>query len=412
LGDLIIALAIPVFFALIGVEWAVSAVKRHKVLRFFDAISDLSCGIGSQVTGLFLFGALGFVYNAVHERFALFDIQESLATYIVVGVVVDFIYYWWHRASHRTNWIWAAHIVHHHSQDYNLAVALRQAWFTKYSSFLFYLPLAVVGVPLKVFIICELVNTLYQFWIHTRLVGKLGPLEWILNTPSHHRVHHGINPDYIDKNYAGILIIWDRMFGTFVEENEEVVYGTVTPLGTGDPFWANLHYWKEMWLLSKQGESLTDKFYAFFAPPEWTPEGDKEIPPVDATTYEKWTPKSAPFAVPYVVVHFIVATLGLVALLAFKADLSKTQVVIGGLLIMWCTHSFTGLLEDAHRHTRRVVVSEVLRLVLTPLWVWETGASWPHLQSMVTTLSVLSLGSLLVMWAVFGPGGRLERDRV
>src|SRR5690606_31238042 len=151
----------------------------------------------------------------------------------------DFAYYWWHRASHRISFLWAAHVVHHQSEDYNLAVALRQAWFTSLSSWVLNLPLAFLGVPPLVYGVCAALNTLYQFWIHTRLVGKLGPLEWVLNTPSHHRVHHGIDAPYLDTNYGGVFIVFDRLFGTFVEETHEPRYGTLDPIRSFDPVWAN-----------------------------------------------------------------------------------------------------------------------------------------------------------------------------
>lgn len=406
MGALAIALAIPVFFVLILIEWAASRALQKRVYRFFDAISALSCGIGSQVVGLFFFGVLNALYALVWDRFALFDVPETLWTYIAVGIVVDFLYYWWHRAGHRVNAIWSAHIVHHHSQDYNLAVALRQAWLTRVSSFFFYLPLAVIGVPLKVFVVSVLINTLYQFWIHTRLVGKLGPLEWVLNTPSHHRVHHGINPAYIDKNYAGILIIWDRFFGTFEEEREEVVYGTVQPLQTGDPIAANFHYFAEMEQLFRRAKGLAQKVFVLVAPPEWDPEGIKTVPPVDAATYARWAPETPRYATAYVMAHFVIVLVALVPLLAFKAQLSKPEVIVAGILILWATRSWTGLLEEMPQRPRYVLRSEALRLLMTPLWFWSVSAGWPLHVEVTAALILVSVFSAAALVGIGRHAGR------
>ena len=185
---------------------------------------------------------------------------------------MDFFYYWFHRWSHEVNAGWAAHIVHHQSEEMNLAVALRQSVFQGALSWVFYLPLALVGFPPAMFLTVSALNTLYQFWIHTRAIGKLGPLEWVLNTPSHHRVHHGRNPKYIDRNHAGSLIVWDRMFGTFQEEEEEPVYGITRPLASWNPVWANFHYWAELWRTARRATRLQDRFRIFWKPPGWRPE--------------------------------------------------------------------------------------------------------------------------------------------
>ncbi len=405
MGDKIIAAAIPFFFGFIALEWLLARRQKQNVLRFNDAISDLSCGIGNQVTGLMMFGFFGALYKSVYDSFHLFDLDPSDPFVLVIALVfVDFAYYWWHRASHRINWIWAAHVVHHHSQDYNLAVALRQAWFTRHSLFLFYIPLAVLGVPPGPFIVADLVDTLYQFFIHTRTVKKLGPLEWFINTPSHHRAHHGINPEYIDKNYAGIFIIWDRMFATFEEEKAEVVYGTVQPLKSWDPIWANLHYWRDLVVLSRRGDTLLDKAYAFFAPPEWTPQGDKSIPPVDAKTFVKWETTPVPHAKKYVSAHFLVVTFALVYLLAENATLSKVEVIASSLLIVWCTHSFTSFLSGR----RWAGISEALRLIVTSSWLLYFFQSHTVDALVFQIWLVSTLLSLTALWHIFGPGGAID----
>lgn len=357
----LIALAIPVFFLLIFVEAAVVRIQGKKdIYRFHDAITDLGCGVSSQVIGVFSKGSLLLLYTAVWSQAALLQPQEWVQ-WILAFIGVDFCYYWWHRASHRLNFLWAGHIVHHQSQDYNLAVALRQAWFTRFSNLPFMLPLALLGVHPLIFAASDAINTLYQFWIHTQTIGKLGPLEWILNTPSHHRIHHAINPRYIDKNYAGIFIIWDRMFGTFIKEEEEAVYGTVAVFESWDPVWANFHYWMHMCREAQRFKSLKHRLWIWFAPPEWQPSGPKSIPEVHPETFTKWTTSVSPLTKIYVGVSFFPTVCALVWMLWFE----KTENIwtLGGIgvAIVVATFSFGALLEGR----KGAATLEAVRLIAT-----------------------------------------------
>ncbi len=190
-----IVVAIPVFFALIGVELIVARWQGRSVYRLNDSVSDLSCGIVQQLVGVAFKTALFAGYIGVFENHRLLQIQvQSTAAWVVCFVGVDFLYYWFHRKSHEINALWAAHVVHHQSEEYNLAVALRQGAFQQGFSWIFYLPLALVGFPPLMFLTLSSFNTLYQFWIHTRTIDRLRPLEWVFNTPSNHRVHHARNP--------------------------------------------------------------------------------------------------------------------------------------------------------------------------------------------------------------------------
>lgn len=220
-----IVLSIPVFFVLIGIELLVERFTQQKLYRLPDAISNISCGITSQLSGLFLkiFG-IG-VYQFLFEKFAFFTMDNTTWWYwVALFLLVDFAYYWAHRMSHEVNLFWGGHVVHHQSEEYNLSVALRQSSLQVVWTFAFNLPIALLGFQPLDFVLVAAFNTLYQFWIHTETIGKLPRwIEFIFNTPSHHRVHHGRNPKYIDKNHAGSLIIWDRIFGTFQQEEEKLV---------------------------------------------------------------------------------------------------------------------------------------------------------------------------------------------
>lgn len=303
-----IALSVPAFFVLIGLELIGGILAGRKYYRFNDAVTNLSCGIGSQILGAF-FGIITFWgYTYAFDTFRVFTVKETVLNWFLLFLGIDLAYYWFHRLSHEINAIWATHIVHHQSEEYNLSVALRQSWFQTLFSWWFYLPLAFLGFSPAMILTVAAVNTLYQFWIHTKAIKKFPAfIEFVFNTPSHHRVHHGTNPQYIDKNHAGSLIIWDRIFGTFQKEEEEVVYGITTPLNSFNPFYANFHYWKELVHNAKQTPSWKEKLYVFVKPPGWFPQsmgGFKPAPPVDLNNVYKYDQKVSPFFNGYVLFHF------------------------------------------------------------------------------------------------------------
>lgn len=269
----LIALAIPGFFLLIAVELLAAKLMKRDVYRFGDSIADLSCGITQQIVAVFLALVTVAGYKFIEGRFGLFDIPTSAWwAWAVCFLGVDLCYYWFHRLSHEVAFLWGAHVVHHQSEEYNLTVALRQSAFQPGFSWLFYLPLAFIGFPPLMFFVVVSLNTLYQFWIHTRLVGRLGPFEWVFNTPSHHRVHHGRNAQYIDRNHAGTLIVWDRLFGTFEPEGEEVVYGVNDALDSYNPIWANLHYYVHTYRRAHAFPRWWDRRQVWFRVPGWVPD--------------------------------------------------------------------------------------------------------------------------------------------
>ncbi|MFO1480298.1 MAG: sterol desaturase family protein [Turneriella sp.] len=311
----LIALAVPVFFISIAIEVVLSLVMKKKVYRFNDSVSDLSAGMLQELVGVFtkilLFGVYIIVFDWAHkpagaDAAVSYGIPVNIWTWIVVFLLVDLIYYVFHRNSHNIAVIWGSHEAHHSSQEYNLSVALRQGAFQRLFSFPYYLPMALVGFSPLQFMVCSQINTLYQFFIHTRLVGKLGFLEHFMNTPSHHRVHHGVNPKYIDKNHAGVLIIWDKLFGTFQAEEEEPHYGTVKPLTTLNPVWAQLHYFWHLVQMSVRARGL-DKLRVWVKGPGWKPDylgGKTEIPEIDPATYRKYDPDNVPALKAYAGVVF------------------------------------------------------------------------------------------------------------
>jgi sterol desaturase/sphingolipid hydroxylase (fatty acid hydroxylase superfamily) len=273
-GPQIIVLATPVFLALIAVEFIVGWRRGRNTYRLNDALNSIGLGVMSQVTGLY--GRLLRIglYTLAFEHLALWRLPaDALWTWAFALIAYDFCYYWLHRAGHRVAVLWAAHAVHHQSEDYNLSTALRQTSSGFLLGWVFYLPLAVLGVPPLVFGIVALIDLLYQYWVHTQQIGKLGWFDRWFCSPSNHRVHHAVNDRYLDKNYGGILIVWDRLFGTFVEEDdrEPIVYGTRAPLRSWNPVWANLQVYRDLCTDSWHARSWADKLRVWLKPPGWRP---------------------------------------------------------------------------------------------------------------------------------------------
>jgi sterol desaturase/sphingolipid hydroxylase (fatty acid hydroxylase superfamily) len=382
-----ITYAVPIFFLLIGVELVAALLEHRQSYRLHDSINDLSCGITEQMVGIFLKGVLFLGYQgtyayATRTGINVIDVHRfspggKWAAAIVLFAGVDCAYYWFHRIAHQYNAPWAGHVVHHSSEDYNLAVALRQGSFQGIFSWVFYLPLALVGFPPPWFAATLSFNLLYQFWIHTRAIGKLGPLEWVLNTPSHHRVHHGRNLKYLDKNYAGTLIIWDRFFGTFQAEEEEPVYGLTKPLNSWNPLWANLHVWRDLCRDAWVAPDSIDKLRIWFMPQGWRPEGLPPNPIAPEVThqsvfrYDTRVPRGLNL---YVLVQFVGALALAVTLLVEEKSLGRGALVVPVMLVLWAMLNIGGILD----HRRWAFSSELLRLPATALALaaWMPVVNW------------------------------------
>ena len=345
-----IALAVPFFFLLIALELLWAKRRGVSVYRFTDSLTDLSCGITQQVILIFCTATQLAIYAWVSQHGRLLDLSTTWGgwwlPWVVAFVGVDFIYYWWHRFSHEVNFLWAAHVVHHQSEDYNLAVALRQGVLTTWTALPLYLALAVLGVPTLVFAIVHALSTLYQFWIHTQLMRKMrGPLDWILNLPSHHRVHHAINTQYLDKNYGATLVVWDRLFGTYAEEIEPPVYGITKPIASFDPMWAQIHYWFEMVDMMRAARRPLEKLRVWFASPAWKPEGHVvTVPPIEGRTkYDRRLPR--PLAM-YVTVQYIVVLAATFCLLTWHHGLPRSVLLLGVAAVLGALFAIGALLEQ------------------------------------------------------------------
>ena len=269
-----IVYAIPVFMLTVVIEAWLAHRRGLRVYNIPDALTSLHLGVVSEVTGvLWKLAGVG-IYVLIYENFRAADLPtDSLLVFLLALLAYDFFYYWQHRLGHEMNVLWAAHVVHHSSEYYNLATALRQSSTGRFLGWIFYVPMAIAGVPPSVFFTVAVIDLLYQYWVHTELIGRLGWLDRVLVTPSNHRVHHGQNDYCIDKNYGGILILWDRLFGTFADEraDEKIVYGIRMPLRSFNPVWGNLHYYAQLWNESRNARGWRAKLSIWFAPPGgWT----------------------------------------------------------------------------------------------------------------------------------------------
>jgi sterol desaturase/sphingolipid hydroxylase (fatty acid hydroxylase superfamily) len=268
--------AIPVFLLMIAVEALYGRARQLDIYHRQDAFASLAMGIGNVVISGALKGGWLLLFFALYE-YRVFDL-DPLAWWVWVLAIVgeDFFFYWYHRISHRVRLLWAAHVNHHSSEKFNLTTALRQSWTTPLYSYAFFLPLVLLGIHPLIIATAQAISLIYQFFIHTETVGRLGPLEWVFNTPSHHRVHHGSNPRYIDRNYGGILIVWDRLFGTFEPEGEKVHFGLTHNIRSYNPLWIAFHYWVQMAREIRRDPRLSNALGVLFRGPEWQPPGQDD----------------------------------------------------------------------------------------------------------------------------------------
>ena len=296
-SSIIITLAVPAFFILIFIELIYGLVSGKSNYRLNDTFTSISLGLISRYIPLLGLGIQGaaFAYVAQYYNLKLFS-PSSLWVWIFAFFLYDFCYYWMHRLHHEVKVLWATHVVHHHGEEFNLSTALRQTSTGFLWKWIFYLPIFIVGIPPEVFVTVAGVNLVYQFWVHTEHIPKLGWYEYVFVSPSNHRIHHAQNKHYVDANYGGVFILWDRIFGTYKEEMEELkpIYGTAKPLRSWNPFKANLDIFREMLLDSSRTKSFKDKIGVWFSRPNWRPEDVKIRYPIiknDLENFEPYNPE-------------------------------------------------------------------------------------------------------------------------
>jgi alkylglycerol monooxygenase len=348
----ILVIAMPAFLLLIIIEKAYGYFKGNDTAPLMDTVSSLSSGITNAVKDVLGVSVSILTYEWMESKVAIFTIENTILTYIIAFFVIDFYGYWTHRWSHQINIFWNKHAIHHSSEEFNLACALRQSISSFVNLFTFLLlPAAFLGVPAEVIASVLPLHLFLQFWYHTKHIGKMGILEKIIVTPSHHRVHHAINKEYLDKNHGQIFIFWDKWFGTFQEELKEVpaVFGITRPAQTWNPIKINFQH---LWLLIQdawRAENWKDKLRIWFMPTGWRPQGFEEKYPVykieDVYAFKKYQPNHSNLLTYYSIIQLFV-TLGFVSLLfANVASIGLPTIFIYGLFVFVTIYSLTELMD-------------------------------------------------------------------
>ena len=395
--------ALPVFFGAIAIElWLVHRKNKMALYDLADAITSAHMGVFMLVVSVFVNFA---VYNVVFDNFRFAEWPtDSVLMWVLALLFYDFCYYWVHRLGHEVSWFWASHIVHHSSEYYNLSTALRQTASGKLVVWVFYLPMALAGVPPKMYLVVGLIDLLYQFWVHTELVGRLGWFDRIFVSPSNHRVHHGQNDYCIDKNYGGLLIIWDRMFGTFAEERagEKIHYGVRKPLRSYNILWANLHYYVDLWNLSRTARGWRAKLGVWTAPPGgWT---DAPIEHFDGGHFERFAPVVAPAMRYYAATQSVVLLIFAVHCIAVAGSLPLAQgLAYGGLMAVG--YMSIGLLLQGTAWARTLELARVLGMGVA----LGAAGNWFGFDMPMVARAVGVLWALISAFHLMRPGVRASQ---
>ena len=355
--SMIITLAIPVFFLLIIIEYFYGKYVGKNTYRLNDTVTSITVGMISRFPTMLNLGVQSviFVYISSYLNMELLSMKNPF-TWIIAFLLYDLSYYWMHRMHHEIKILWATHSVHHHGEDYNLATALRQTstgWLWKW---IFYMPMIILGVPGEVFITVAGVNLVYQFWVHTEHIGHLGFLEKIFITPMNHRIHHAKNKEYIDANYGGVFIIWDRMFGTYNPQRPDVkpVYGTATPLNSWNPLWANFQVFSIMIKDTIKTKSWKDKIKVWFSKTYWRPEDCIEEKDPNEF-YKKFNPEITTDIKLFSFFQMLFTILVSGAVITFISNHAYNEIITFGLFIIALT-SLTGYLMQSNIHAYQLIL--------------------------------------------------------
>lgn len=405
--------AIPFFIVLLLIEvWAANR-KKAQVVRSMDTLSSLSSGLTNSIKDVLGLTVVILTYRWVEARVGLIEIEVTWYAYVLAFIGVDFAGYWNHRLQHQVNYFWNHHIIHHSSEEFNLGCALRQtvsAWFSL--GFLFLFPTALLGVPPEVIAVVQPLHLFAQYWYHTRLINKMGFLEKVIVTPSHHRVHHAINEQYLDKNLSQIFIIWDKLFGTFQEELIDVppVYGVKRPVRTWNPILINFqHLWqliKDAW----HAQSWWDKLRIWFMPTGWRPADVVKRYPVgvieDVYTYEKYNPDSSSALKVWSWAQWLITFGMMMYMFNSITSLPFQGALMLGLFLVISIFSYTMLMD---RHSYALPV-ESFRLLLGGFLFWTND--WFLLNFLVPGAPFVVIAYMIVSWVFCFYFTRIERPKV
>jgi sterol desaturase/sphingolipid hydroxylase (fatty acid hydroxylase superfamily) len=392
----------PVILALIAVEFLYCLFKRNGYYSFQDSLMGIGTMIISQCFNLAIAGLVLSSYGWVHESFGIFEIPTNLWTLAGCYLGVDFLFYWFHRAGHRINLLWAAHATHHSAEELNYAVALRTSITQRLASFAFYWPLAVIGFSPDVILPVVALNLIIQFLPHTRVIPRFP--RWIdfwLNTPYHHRIHHAANPIYWDRNYSGSFIIWDRLFGTYRDQTEEPYYGITVHPRSWDPTWLNAHWLAVLWNDAKQATHWVDKIKLWFMPPGWRP---RNLPPYAKTPAKsaanqiKYQTVALPGSRGYLLFQLVVNMSLMFFVISNRSPLDPAGKILVSLLLWAAVTLWAGILESK----AWARPAEAARIVLTTLVVGVLLRHFGLWEPWGVVLGAVSLLSMAYLWLGVG----------
>lgn len=367
----IYALVAPLVLVLVAAEFLYCLWKRNGYYSFSDSVIGLGTAIIAQCVNVAVAIAVLAVYGWIHERGALFRLEPTLLNYALGYLGVDFLFYWFHRAGHRINLLWAMHVPHHSAEELNYAVALRSSFTQRAASFLFYWPLAILGFSPAMILPLVALNLVLQFLPHTRVIPKLpGWIDRWLNTPYHHRIHHAANPRYWDKNYGGTFIFWDRWFGSYADETEPVYYGVSVPPRSWDPTYLNLHWFHVLWRDCRAATHWSDKLTLWFRPPGFRPRnlGPYEKPYVpDGSETSKYRPRALLGARPYLLAQ---VALGMALMYFVVANGSRFDAVekVGLTAFLWIGVTGWGAILESRRWAQPLELARIPALGIFLAW--------------------------------------------
>ncbi len=391
--------AIPFFLILIALEYGVSMLMHKQVNRLFDTISSLSSGITNVIKDVLGLSIVIISYGWLVDHLAIYHIQSTILTYVLAFIGIDFAGYWIHRWSHEINVFWNRHIIHHSSEEFNLSCALRQSVSEIFALFTFtYIPMAILGIPAQVVAVVAPIQLFAQFWYHTRLIHKMGWLEYILVTPSHHRVHHAINPEYMDKNYSQIFIIWDKLFGTFQPEKEEIpaVYGVTRAVHTWNPWIIN---YQHLWLLISDAwrtKSWLDKLKIWVMPTGWRPADVSNAFPVPYTKEiylrNKYDTIASPLFKAWAVGQLLITLLLMMFLFNNIGTIPFSSVLLYGLFLFVNIFAYTSLMDG----NLIGIAAEVFKFALGIIILYINDYQWFNIDNSIPSGTMIVLGYLVL----------------
>jgi sterol desaturase/sphingolipid hydroxylase (fatty acid hydroxylase superfamily) len=383
-----LALAIPLFLFFIALEYLYSKKKGRNFFQYAESVANLNVGIAERLLDVFTTGIFFFVFDYIYKHFAIFDIRTGWFTWVLLFLLTDLVWYWYHRLAHEINVFWAVHVVHHQSEDFNYTVSARITVFQAFVRCGFWCVLPLLGFPALMVSVFLLIHGLYPFFIHTRALGKWGWFEKILVTPTHHGIHHASNPEYLDKNYGDVLIIWDKLFGTFAKERKdvEIVYGLTKPLNSHSFLWQHFHFPLEIALNFKKAKGVKAKWRAVFGKPD-------DLDPRYRSVLERKLVNVRPNSKPtlamrqYVTAQTVFSCTLLFIVALFEHYLATVQLVLLSLFILVSLVNSGAILDQR----RWIFYLEYIRVILVLVAI---GVFYPNNWAFSLIIAVL----VLMIW--------------